>query len=82
MNEREFVNKKLGDNTHGEFSISRTQLEDWIIEFHEKELKRLDLQINFERDLFKLINEYSYKGLSKTDLMSKLDGMGLWAVVR
>ena len=43
MTAQEFVNKKLGDKnyTHSKYPMSRKEIEDWLNEFAERQVKLL-----------------------------------------
>ena len=46
MKEKEFVNKKLGDKnyTNSDYPMSRIEIEEWLTEFAESEVKNLPIQ--------------------------------------
>jgi hypothetical protein len=57
MTAKEFVNSKLGDKnyTHSDYPISRTQLEEWLTEYHVSKVKHLGLFSVIARYLFRAL---------------------------
>lgn len=70
-------NDKGLPNNNG-FHLTETQLEQLMEEYHEAKVKNLGLfdvsgnSSDFYKDLMKLINRYTIKGLGKSSLVRKM----------
>jgi hypothetical protein len=47
MTASEFVNEKLGDKnyTHSKYPMYRSEIEEWLNEYHEQQLKILNIPV-------------------------------------